>query len=211
MAKKSAKKSATAAKKPAAKSGSRAKASSAKSASKSGGKGSKAKPAAKSAAAKKSSSKASAKTAKASKAKGAKPAAKTKSGGATAAKAVAAVGAIAGVAYGVVKVASKAKTDVSSFFSPLDDRLIVEEVKKELRTAGGLFIPDTAAAPSGPKEGIVLAVGRGHRDKKGRMRPLDVKMGDTVLFEAFLGSELKIGDREVTVIRESQLLGIKAD
>jgi chaperonin GroES len=77
--------------------------------------------------------------------------------------------------------------------------------------AGGLFIPDTAEEPTGPKEGVVLAVGRGHLDKKGRIRPLDVKKGDTVLFETYMGNPLKIGDREVTVLRESQLLGVKND
>lgn len=115
---------------------------------------------------------------------------------------------VAGVKLGAVKVASPAKTDVRAVFSPLDDRVIVEEVVTELRTPGGLFIPDTVAQPSGPKEGKVLAVGRGHRDRKGRMRPLDVKLGDTVLFEAYMGSPLKIGDRDVVVLRESQLLGV---
>ena len=62
--------------------------------------------------------------------------------------------------------------------------------------------------PMGPREGKVLAVGRGHRDRKGRIRPLDVKLGETVLFESYMGDALKIGDREVTVLRESQLLGI---
>ena len=125
--------------------------------------------------------------------------------------AIAATGAIAGVAIGKVKVASKGKTEVSSFFSPLDDRIIVEEIKTELRTAGGLYIPDTASENPGPKEGIVLAVGRGHLGKKGHIRPLDVKKGDSVLFEGYMGDALKIGDREVTVLRESQLLGVKND
>ncbi len=176
----------------------------------------KAKPAAKSAvkaSAKKAGGSKSAAPAKkpASKASGK---AKSSSAGKTAAKlagAVAAVGAIAGVAIGKVKVASQSKTDVSSFFSPLDDRILIEAVKTELRTAGGLFIPDTVTDESGPKEGLVLAVGPGHRSKKGRVRPLDVKIGDTVVFEAYQGSPLKIGDREVTMLRESELLGVKND
>jgi chaperonin GroES len=136
--------------------------------------------------------------------KSAKPAAKAKAVAKPVAK-------VAGVAIAKVKVANQGKTDVSSVFSPLDDRVIVEEVKTELRTAGGLFIPDTVADPSGPKEGVVLAVGRGHLDRKGRMRPLDVKKGDTVLFETYMGDPLKIGDRDVTVLRESLLLGVKND
>lgn len=143
----------------------------------------------------------------------AKPAKKAKAAGKAAAAKPAAkpTAKIGGVAIGKVKVVNTGKTDVSAVFSPLDDRVIVEEVKTELRTAGGLFIPDTAAEPSGPKEGVVLAVGRGHLDRKGRMRPLDVKKGDTVLFETYMGDPLKIGDRDVTVLRESQLLGVKND
>lgn len=115
---------------------------------------------------------------------------------------------IAGVALSKVAAASKSSTDVTALFSPLDDRLIIEEVKIELRTPGGLFIPDTVAAPEGPKHGKVLAVGRGHTTKKGHFRPLDVKLGDTVLFESYMGQPLKIGDRDVLVLRESQLLGL---
>lgn len=129
---------------------------------------------------------------------------KNKPGKASAAQPVA---KIAGVQLGRVKLGG-GTTDVTKVFSPLDDRIIIEEVKTELRTAGGLFIPDTASTPMGPREGKVLAVGRGHRDRKGRIRPLDVKLGDTVMFESYMGDALKIGDREVTVLRESQLLGI---
>lgn len=100
------------------------------------------------------------------------------------------------------------KIGFNGLFAPLDDRLIVQEFEAETRTAGGLFIPDTADVSNGPKHGTVLAVGRGHQDKKGRIRPLDVKLGDTVLFEAFMGSPIKIGDLECIVIRESQLLGV---
>ncbi len=98
--------------------------------------------------------------------------------------------------------------NLSALFSPLDDRLIVEAVEAATRTAGGLYIPDTVDASDRPQQGKVLAVGRGHRMKKGRIRPLDVQLGDTVLFESFAGSAIKIGSREVMVIRESQLLGI---
>lgn len=98
--------------------------------------------------------------------------------------------------------------ELASIFSPLDDRVIVEVEGAATRTAGGLYIPDTVEATDRPQQGRVLAVGRGHRDKKGRLRPLDVQLGDMVLFERFLGSELNIGDRKLFVLRESQVLGI---
>ncbi|MEK7355650.1 MAG: co-chaperone GroES [Bdellovibrionota bacterium] len=97
---------------------------------------------------------------------------------------------------------------LDDLFTPLDDRLIVEATIEATRTAGGLFIPDTVSASEGPKQGKVVAVGRGHRGKKGKIRPLDVQLGDTVMYEAYLGAEMKIGDRELVVLRESQLLGI---
>ncbi len=99
-------------------------------------------------------------------------------------------------------------SDISGVFSPLDDRIIIEEFKAATHTPGGLIIPDTVGASEGPKHGKVLAVGRGHLDKKGHIRPLDVKLGDTVLFEPYMGSPLKFGDRECFVLRESQLLGV---
>jgi chaperonin GroES len=97
---------------------------------------------------------------------------------------------------------------LSGHFSPLDDRIIIEEFKQETHTPGGLIIPDTVGASEGPRHGKVLAVGRGHRDKKGRIRPLDVKLGDTVLFEPYMGSPLTFGERDCVVLRESQLLGV---
>lgn len=152
--------------------------------------------------------------AKSGAAKSAAPAAKSgakagKSAGTPAAKSAAP--AASPVALKRVAVDNKSKTNVTDFFSPLDDRLILEEVKTELRTAGGLFIPDTAAPPDGPARAKVLAAGRGTYSKKGKLQPLDVKVGDTVLFQAFMGDPLKIGDRTVTVVRESQILGIVND
>ena len=98
--------------------------------------------------------------------------------------------------------------NISAIFSPLDDRLIIEALVDADRTPGGLYIPDTVGASDRPKQGKVLAVGRGHQTKKGRIQRLDVQLGDTVLFEAYMGQPLKIGQRDCLVIRESQLLGI---
>ena len=103
---------------------------------------------------------------------------------------------------------AKSHENIAAIFSPLDDRLIIEQVEAATRTAGGLFIPDTVKDDDRPKQGKVLAVGRGHQNKKGKIQPLDVKLGDIVLFEGFMGSPLKFGSRECVVIRESQILGI---
>ncbi len=95
------------------------------------------------------------------------------------------------------------------FLTPLDDRLIVEVGGNERTTPSGLlFIPDTVADSSGNARGKVLVVGRGHREKNGRIRPMDVKAGDTVVFTNFSGSKIKIDDKELTILRESEVLGI---
>ena len=99
-------------------------------------------------------------------------------------------------------------TNISGLFSPLDDRLIVEAIEAATRTAGGLYIPDTVEAGDRPQQGKVVAVGRGHKGKKGRIRPLDVQLGDTVLFETYLATPLNISEREYLIMRESQLLGV---
>ena len=74
-------------------------------------------------------------------------------------------------------------------------------------TPGGLYIPDTADA-SGNYKGLVLAVGRGHLDAKGKVRLMDVKAGDTVVFADFAGSKMTIMGKEVLILRESEVLGI---
>ena len=91
-------------------------------------------------------------------------------------------------------------------FSPLDDRILVERVAGEERTAGGLYIPDTAQEK--PTTGRVVAVGRGHRDAKGRTRPCDVKVGDTVLFTAWSGAEIEVDGAKYVIMRETDLLGV---
>jgi chaperonin GroES len=102
--------------------------------------------------------------------------------------------------------ASGGKQNWKTFFSPLDDRILVEVDLFTNRTPGGLYIPDTAEDK--PQGGVVVAVGRGHRDNKGRVRPLDVKIGDKVLFPKYSGTTLEFGGMIVLVLREGDLLGV---
>ncbi|MBA3030601.1 MAG: co-chaperone GroES [Proteobacteria bacterium] len=89
---------------------------------------------------------------------------------------------------------------------PLNDRVVVKRVEEEQKTAGGIIIPDTAKEK--PQEGKVLAVGPGRRDDKGKLVPMDVKVGDRVLFSKYAGSEIKIDGKEHIVMREDDILGI---
>lgn len=107
------------------------------------------------------------------------------------------------------KTAKEAKpSDLSDFVTPLDDRLMVQTTGMERVTAGGLYIPDTAADVSGNVQGFVVSVGRGHRNKKGQVRPMDVKVGDKVLFAQHTGSLIKIQDKDFLILREGDVLGI---
>lgn len=99
------------------------------------------------------------------------------------------------------------KTDWDSMVTPLDDRLIVKIEAHQEKTEGGLYIPSTVSAER-PSRGIVMAVGRGHLSQKGRIKPMDVKEGDEVLFAAFSGTEMKIQGEDVVILREADLLGI---
>ena len=101
---------------------------------------------------------------------------------------------------------SNVKANMQDVFSPLDDRVLVERNGVSERTAGGLFIPDMVTER--PNEGTVLAVGRGGRDKKGRLRPLDVRVGDKVMFTKWAGSECSIGEKELVILHESDIYGI---
>lgn len=92
---------------------------------------------------------------------------------------------------------------------PLDDRLLVEKLVASDRTPGGLYIPDMAQER--PTKGKVIAVGSGHRDAKGRIRPLDVKVGDVVLFTQWSGSEIELDGTTYLIMRETDLLGVSMD
>lgn len=97
--------------------------------------------------------------------------------------------------------------DLSAFMSPLDDRIIVDPAREEQMTAGGLYIPDTVAS-NGNTQGVILALGRGHRNKKGRIRPMDVKLGDKVLFAQHSGNEIEVMGHKLLILRESEILGV---
>ena len=91
-------------------------------------------------------------------------------------------------------------------FRPLHDRVLVRPVEQEERTAGGILIPDTAKEK--PMEGKVVAIGPGTRSKDGRVHPLDVKVGDRVLFGKWSGTEIKLDGDEFMIMKESDVMGI---
>lgn len=101
-----------------------------------------------------------------------------------------------------------ALVDLSDFVTPLDDRLIVQLKEMERKTAGGLFLPDTVSDVSGNLEGVVVAVGRGHRDNKGRMRPMDVQRGDRIVFAEYAGHKIQLKNEELIILRESEVMGV---
>ena len=94
-------------------------------------------------------------------------------------------------------------------FRPLHDRVAVKRVEEEQKTKGGLIIPDTAKEK--PMQGEVLAVGPGARDEDGDLVPMSVQVGDRVLFGKWSGTEVKIDDEEVLIMKESDLLGVLED
>ena len=89
-------------------------------------------------------------------------------------------------------------------FRPLHDRVLVRRIDADEKTAGGIIIPDTAKEK--PQRGEVIAVGAGIRTEDGKLTPLDVKVGDEVLFGRYAGSEVKEGGKEFKVMRESDIL-----
>ncbi len=91
-------------------------------------------------------------------------------------------------------------------FKPLRDRVLVRYSSEEEKTAGGLFIPD--AAKEKPQKGMVIAVGPGRVTDDGKRQAMEIKVGDTVLFDKYSGSKIKIDDEEYLIIREEDILGI---
>jgi len=89
---------------------------------------------------------------------------------------------------------------------PLHDRVIVKRIDKERQTASGIVIPDTAAEK--PEQGEVIAVGPGKRSSDGNVQPMQVKVGDRVLFGKYAGQTVKVNDEEVLVLREDDILAI---
>ncbi|ABQ28449.1 co-chaperone GroES [Geotalea uraniireducens] len=89
---------------------------------------------------------------------------------------------------------------------PMQDRIIVKRVEEETKTAGGIFIPETAKEK--PMEGEVVAVGNGKRTEDGKVLPLDVKVGDKVLFGKYSGTEIKVEGQDFLIMREDDILGV---
>jgi chaperonin GroES len=91
-------------------------------------------------------------------------------------------------------------------FRPLGDRVLVKRVEEEEKTRGGIIIPDTAKEK--PQEGEVIAVGPGARDESGKVQPLDVRVGDRILFGKWSGSEVKLDGKDLLIMKESDILGV---
>ena len=91
-------------------------------------------------------------------------------------------------------------------FRPLHDRVLVRRVEAEEKTAGGIIIPDTAKEK--PQEGEVIAVGPGARDESGKLAPLDVKIGDRILFGKWSGTEIKLNGEDLLIMKESDVMGV---
>ena len=91
-------------------------------------------------------------------------------------------------------------------FRPLQDRVLIRRLDQDEKTTGGIIIPDTAKEK--PVEGEVIAAGPGARDEKGELQPLDLKVGDRVLFGKWAGTEVKIDGEDLVIMKESDVLGV---
>jgi chaperonin GroES len=93
-------------------------------------------------------------------------------------------------------------------FRPLGDRIVIKQVEAESKTAGGIIIPDTAKEK--PMQGIVVAIGNGARDQNGNIVPLEIKVGDTVMYGKWGGTEIKLNGEDLIILKESDVMGIIA-
>ena len=91
-------------------------------------------------------------------------------------------------------------------FRPLHDRIAVERIDAEAKSAGGIIIPDTAQEK--PSQGTIIAIGPGGRDEGGKLIPIDLKVGDTVLFGKWSGTEVKIDGQDLLIMKESDIMGV---
>ena len=96
--------------------------------------------------------------------------------------------------------------EIGMKFRPLHDRVVVERLDSDEKTAGGIIIPDSAQEK--PMQGKILAVGGGARDDSGKIQPLDVKEGDKILFGKWSGTEVKIDGKDLLIMKESDIMGI---
>jgi chaperonin GroES len=91
-------------------------------------------------------------------------------------------------------------------FRPLHDRVVVKRINAEHKSAGGIIIPDTAQEK--PSQGEIIAVGPGGRDENGKLVPIDLKVGNTVLFGKWSGTEVKLDGEELLIMKESDIMGV---
>ena len=94
-------------------------------------------------------------------------------------------------------------------FRPLHDRVVVKRIEAEEKTPGGIIIPDTAKEK--PSQGEVVAVGPGGRDEAGKLIPIDLKVGDRVLFGKWSGNDVVLDGQELLIMKESDIMGILTD
>ncbi len=95
---------------------------------------------------------------------------------------------------------------MSISFKPLGDRVVIESTKREEKTAGGVYLPDSAKEK--PMEGVVIAVGKGARDAQGSLIPMELKAGDRIVFGKWAGTEVKIEGKELLIMKESDVMGV---
>ena len=91
-------------------------------------------------------------------------------------------------------------------FRPLHDRVVVRRINPDEKTAGGIIIPDTAKEK--PQQGMIVAVGPGGRDESGNLLPIDIKVGDAVLFGKWSGTEVRLDGEELLIMKESDIMGV---
>ena len=91
-------------------------------------------------------------------------------------------------------------------FRPLHDRVVVKRIDAEEKTAGGIIIPDTAKEK--PSQGEIIAIGAGGRDESGKLIPIDLKVGDVVLFGKWSGTEVRIDGQDLLIMKESDVMGV---
>ena len=91
-------------------------------------------------------------------------------------------------------------------FRPLHDRVVVRRIEENMKTAGGIIIPDTVKEK--PMQGEIIAAGPGARDESGKLVPLDVRKGDKVLFGKWSGTEVKIDGEDLLIMKESDIMGV---
>ena len=91
-------------------------------------------------------------------------------------------------------------------FRPLHDRVVLKRIEADSKTTGGIIIPDTAQEK--PSQGEIIAVGPGGRDEAGKLTPIDLKVGDIVLFGKWSGTEVKIDGQDLLIMKESDIMGV---